>query len=726
MKKNADGDWATAANWAPGTPDSTSDVQIVTANPHTITHSTGADTILSLNVNTCTLAMTGGSLRVIGNTTSYATITDTGTATLTFGGFNSTIYGSVIQTAGTIAVASGWLHLSGAANNFAGTLSGTGVEFAGTATTLAAGMTRNVTQVLLSAGSLALGQNYTQSGTWSQTGGTLALGGKVLTLSGGANFDGGVINGAGTVAVTGSSEISLLFVEGSAVLKNSGRMTQTSSWYLGYNGTDTPQFNNVAGGVLVIGGNANIYGTTGAALTNAGLISKIDGGTTQIYVLTTSTGSIGVNAGTLNFAGTTNSFGGVIGGGGTIALVARADTFLAGLSMSLKAAALAGANLTLGGGLTYGGSWTETSGTLALGGNAFTLSGLANFDGGVVNGAGTLSVTGTGEISSLFLEGTALLKNAGKITMSGSWYDGYNGTDTPQVSNLAGATFTIANNTYLYGSAGASLTNAGTLVKLGGGLSQISVATTNTGSITIASGVLRFAGGTNNFGGTVTGAGTLELYAGTDSFSSGVTLGTGTVLMSGANLTLGANLTYAGIWTGTGGTLALAGKVLTLSGSTNLDGLVVNGAGTLALSSNDMISGLAMEGSTVLRNSGNLTQTSGWYLGYIGIDTAQLNNLAGATFTIANNTNINSVAGASLINAGSLVKTGGGLSTIYASTTSTGSVTIASGVLSFNGTSNSFGGSVAGAGTLQLASGADSFQAALGLTVAAATLSGAN
>jgi hypothetical protein len=340
-----------------------------------------------------------------------------------------------------------------------------------------------------------------------------------------------------------------------------------------------------------------------------------------------------------------------------------------------------------------------------------------------VNGAGTVALTGTTEISGGALEGSAIMKNSGSLTVSGTWYDGYNSSDTAQFSNLAGATFTIANNSYIYSVTSAAFSNAGSLVKLGGGESRIDASTTNTGSITIASGVLDFDGASNSFGGTVGGAGTLLLAAGADTFASGLALTANDVTLAGANLTLGANTSYAGTWTESSGTLALAGLTFTVSGSGNLDGGVVNGAGTLALTGSGAISSFALEGSAVLKNSGSVTQTGYWYLGYNSTDTSQLNNAAGATFTIANNSYITGVTGASLTNAGTLIKTGGsGVSSIGVATINTGVVEVGSGGMSFlagvsgtgsfkvdAGTSLKFSAAVAAGSAVTLGAGTELF-----------------
>ena len=235
----------------------------------------------------------------------------------------------------------------------------------------------------------------------------------------------------------------------------------------------------------------------------------------QIREATTNTGTITVASGTLSFGGGTNSFGGSVGGPGELELYAGTDTFASGLALTVGSVVLDGASLTLGDSLSYAGNWALLV-YVGAGRPELALSGDVNLDGGVINGAGTVAAGGATEISNLALESSAVLSNTGTITQNGNWYLGYNASDTSQLVNKAGAKFTIANNSSIYGAPGAKLTNAGTLVKKGGGDLQIREATTNTGTITVASGTLNFGGGTNSFGGSVGGAGALELYAGTD------------------------------------------------------------------------------------------------------------------------------------------------------------------------------------------------------------------
>jgi len=230
----------------------------------------------------------------------------------------------------------------------------------------------------------------------------------------------------------------------------------------------------------------------------------------------------------LSFTGGTNSFGGKVAGAGTFQLASGTDTFASGVALTAANVALTGANLALAANLTFAGAWMQSAGTLALGGTTLTLSGTADLDGGVINGAGTLAVTGTGEVSALFLEGSAVLKNQGNIVQDNYWYLGYNSGDTSSLNNASGATFTIANNNSIDGSSGASLANAGTLIKAGGsGLSSIAVATINTGVVEVGSGSMAFLN-------TVSGLGSFDVGAGT-------TLKFGAAVAAGSAVTLGAN-----------------------------------------------------------------------------------------------------------------------------------------------------------------------------------------
>ena len=143
------GNWSTASNWSSGTvPGPGDDVTINTSSSLTITYSSGTSSIHSLYCNTGTLAITGGSLSVLGNATIYSALSQTA-GTFNLDGGHSSISGVVTQSSGAILnVGSGYLTLSGTGNSFSGTLTGATVIFSGGTDTLQSTAALTTKQVL--------------------------------------------------------------------------------------------------------------------------------------------------------------------------------------------------------------------------------------------------------------------------------------------------------------------------------------------------------------------------------------------------------------------------------------------------------------------------------------------------------------------------------------------------------------------------------------------------
>ena len=729
-KNNAGGNWNTGANWSSGTvPGSGDDVTVSTSSAQTITYGSGSDTILSLYFATAdTLAMSGGALSVLGNTSFYGNLAQSA-GSLRLGGGVSTLAGTITQTGGTLTATSGTLFISGSSNSFAGALSGTTIDFNGGSDNILAGTTLKLAQFQLSGASIAVAENLTQSGTWLESSGTLSLGSNTLTLSGPTALDGGIMTGTGQVLLSGNTEISGSFAaEGQLGFVNAGTITQTGYFYLGAAGTDTATLTNQAGATYRIDGDSTIAGSVGDKLTNAGLLIKSSGGgTAQINANTASTGTITVASGVLRFEGATDSFAGAINGAGALALTAGAASLASGVSVTVGTLLLDGATVNLGGALSYGGVLEQNAGTLALGSNTMTLSGGAALDGGALAGTGTLAVSGATDFNGYFLTGGSVLKNSGTLTQSGTNYVGYFGSDTAQFDNLAGATWLIDGSSTLYGATGAKISNAGTLVKAtGSGAAYIADSFSNTGSIAVDSGLLRFNGGTNSFGGIISGAGVLDLTGLADTFAKGVKLTVANVLLESGVLTIASKLSYAGAFSQTGGTLSLGSQAFTLTGSAQLDNGSASGSGKLSIKNADLGS-YALTGSVAATNTGTTNIVGSFYDGYYTGDTASFTNAVKAVLSIQGNNIIYGTTGSTLTNAGTLIKANGaGISSINVSTASTGTVTVNSGDLRFSGGTNSFAGTVGGAGTFELNTGADSFASGLKLTVGTVLLDGAS
>jgi hypothetical protein len=681
----------------------------------------GTDSVSFTNAATGTWNI-AGDLTVYGNNNTK--VTNLGTLTKTLGDAVSNFDDSIDST-GIVTIDSGTLAFNGPADVFGGTVDGTGTLAlnAGSAL-LSSGVTLSVATLLLDGAAAALGGNLVYDGAYSQIYGTMSLGGFSLTLGGITSLDGGTITGSGKLLLTGTTEFNGAVIGGSVAATNSGTLVQSGSSYIGYNATDTVKFANAAGAVYRLEGGISIDASTGSSFTNAGTFEKIAAAASNVYVAFASNGTIAIDAGVLNFLGASNSFGGTVSGGGTLALDGAAYSFVSGLKLSVGTVLLESGVLTLAAKVGYAGSYEQTGGTLTVGKYGFYLTGATSLDGGVVSGSGTLQVAGA-TVYDYAVEGSAKLVNTGTLTITDVIYDGYNSGDTANIDNAkAAASIVLSDDACIYdGNSGATLTNAGLLDKASGaGVSLVQPSVTSTGKIDVATGTLRLSGATNSISGSIIGAGTLELNTGSDTLAKSLVVTVGSLLFDGATVNLGGALTYAGSLQQTGGTLALGGNDLTLSGPFNLTGGYISGTGTIVASGVTTVTGGALTGSTVLENSGTLVQSGSWYVGYNSGDTAELENLAGGTFRIENNTTLYGQGADALNNAGAILKTGGGTAQIDASLTNAGTVTVSAGQLNIAGTTNTLGGDFDGPGTLDLYEGTDAISSGTTLGAAALTI----
>jgi len=197
-------------------------------------------------------------------------------------------------------------------------------------------------------------------------------------------------------------------------------------------------------------------------------------------------------------------------------------------------------------------------------------------------------------------------------------------------------------------------------------------------------------------------------------------------------VTLGENLTYSGAFSeDANDPFVLSGGNLVLSGAATFTGATVDGSNFLYTEGTTTVSGLTIGGTVEWENTNAVNQSGGNVtLGdNIPADEAILYNTPKATYDILDNSGIG--LGASTLsyisNTGLFEKTGGTGTSVIApsfSETATGTVTVASGTLSFSGHVNSFAGAITGAGTLQLAGGGDSINSGAVISVANLSISG--
>jgi hypothetical protein len=155
-------------------------------------------------------------------------------------------------------------------------------------------------------------------------------------------------------------------------------------------------------------------------------------------------------------------------------------------------------------------------------------------------------------------------------------------------------------------------------------------------------------------------------------------------------------------------------------------------SGTLTVTGTSMLTGtttvnatVQLDGGSVLENKGTLNWIGGGFaLGPV-TGGGTIKNDAGANFNVQTDGAITSGLGTNAFtNAGALTKSvTGGVSTIGAPFTNTGTVNVQTGTLVLNG-SGTFGGSASGAGTLVFGGGTTALGSGVNLTVANLALSG--
>lgn len=286
--------------------------------------------------------------------------------------------------------------------------------------------------------------------------------------------------------------------------------------------------------------------------------------------------------------------------------------------------------------------------------------------------------------------------------------DGLTDSDANATLNMTSGALTIATG----GNWNGAFIQWGTLGLTAGQLTISGLYTGHSGaSTTLAGGAtLNLTGGGQLYGAT-TGAGTLLLQGG-QNYSIGhvSALGSGTVdiLDNGGTVSLVTGGSVAGAFLMDGGLLALGGTTLTLAGFSYIAGnSTIAGPGELAIEAPGTIGYAIVSAGATLLDGSTVIETGGLQLGTGTADTATLSIGAHGTYDLAYDDNISANGTANVINAGVLEKTGSstGGSFIAANLASTGQIIINQGTLVLEGTTDTIGGSVSGAGALELAAG---------------------
>jgi hypothetical protein len=650
------------------------------------------------------------------------------------------------QTGGGIQVKTGTLGLYGASNMLFGTISGAGTLLvAGNAnglngtTQIDAATVLSVAKLDVISGELSLqqaGKAYDLSyGGYltGSAGGTVALGGNTLTLTGrgqlGADFTGG------TILADGGGQLNGLTLDNSALLDIASAYKLTAS-------QDGPgvvtlradsQVVITSAGSLSLTGNDQIEDvSSNATLTDDGTLAKIGGdGTSEILSSFTEAakGSISVGLGTIDFSGVSNSFSGTVSGAGTLSLggdgnAATLDTFASSIKLQTAAFVLTGRNAQLtfdfSNSFTYAGSWDQSGGVFLLGNQGQTLTldltGSVVLDGGVLkSSSGTVNTTGAVALSGnpsynqgFDLEGFTNFLVADVVDQTASIQLGAQNGSLPVATIEAGASWLLEDAASVTGAFG-ELVNDGTLEKYNGaGASSIDGTLINAGTLTVVGSTL-VLDGSGTLGGSIDGEGLLALEgSGSYTLASGLSLTVAQLLIdnnpAGAQtsvVSLGADQSYGGVWAQHGGTLQLDGETLTLKGETALDGGAITGPGTLVATGSLTLGGSLNSMLTVDGQAELLVNKAAQLVTQIDVDGLGSVVVAkGGSLTEVQSANIIGAGTLSVLAGGSAIFEGGGYEQVAPGLVLAGAIQVERGELSFLG-------SVSGAGSLAVHAGAE-------------------
>ncbi len=565
--------------------------------------------------------LSGNGTIVLGSTGSSNRIALDGTGTTTFAasttvrGENGTIGNAVFAGGAQTLVNNGTISADVSGGTI--TLSTAPVTNNGTLSALNGGtmlLSSNVTggalgQIVAGAGSTVLQNAVTLSGVINTSGG-----GRFAATASGSNFlDGVTLNGnldlatatsfervtAGGLVLNGTINLnnsSVLAFNGTGGLSGAGTIVlgnTGSSNRIGLDGTGTTTFaagttirgqNGTIGNAVFVGGtqtlvnngtiSADVSGGTiniaGAAVTNNGTLSALNGGTMLLSsnVTGSATGQIVAGAGStvlqnaVTLAGTINT-----SGSGRFAATASGSNFLNGVTLNgnLDLATATAVERVTAGGLVL-------NGTINLNNNS-----VLAFEGvGGLSGNGTIVLGSTGGSNRIALDGNGTTTFAAGTTIRGQ-----NGTIGNAV--FVGGSQTLVNNGTINADvagglitiSGAPLVNNG-LVRAQAGTMTVSTALTGTGTLQVdATGAMNLAAGAKS-------QGTLAMGAA----GAALNLNTG-------NLTISSDYTNAGAGsgnafnrragvTGTGQIVAGGNAAQAITGANVTNGNTTNGNTTNA------------------------------------------------------------------------------------------------------------------------------------------------
>jgi hypothetical protein len=704
----------------------------------------GTQVITAANVSAAgTIEFSGGTTNF--NSTSVYNVAGTTTVSGGTANFSDNATSNRLNLTGGSIGGAGTLTVSGVATWSGGAMGDTGTTIFGAASSLS-----------IEGGSKGLNRLLVNNGAATWAGTRIDIVGGTFNNNAGASFNaqadtnfesfGGAnaFNNAGlftrTVG-TGAPAMNLPFNNTGTVSVSSGTLS------LNVGGASSGTFTAAAGSTLRFGGGT--HAMTGANVSGTGTI-EFSGGTTNfnsasVYSVASTTT---LSGGTANFGNnaTTNRLNlisGTIGGAGTLT-VSGVATWSGGTMQDVGTTVFAaGSTLSIEGGSKGMNRVINNNGAATWAGTRIDIS------GGTFNNNASASFDARADTNFESFGGVNAFNNAGLFTRTvGVGAPGmnlpFNNTGTVSVSS---GTLSLNGGG---ASSGTFAANAGSALRFGGGTQQMTAARVS------GAGTIEFSGGATNFN-TVSVynvAGTTTLSGGTASFDNNASTNQ-LNFVSGAIGGAGT-LTVSGVATWSGGTMLSTGTIVFAAGSTlSIEGgskglnrvLINNGAATWAGTRIDISGGTfnnnagatfdaqantnfeSFGGASAFNNSGTVTRTvstgaAGMNLpfnnnGTVSVSTGTLGLNAGGVSTgtfIAGSTGAlrfgggthtlgatSRITGAGTANFAAGLTVIGGTYDVAVTAMNSGAVlrlasgtnrVLRTGVLNFDGTTNSWGGQV--------------------------------
>jgi autotransporter-associated beta strand protein len=572
------------------------------------------------------------------------------------------VTGAISGTGGLTKTGSGALVLIGT-NTYSG---GTTIS-AGTLQIGNGGTTGSIVGNVADNGTLAFDRSDTVTfgSVISGTGSLVQLGSGTLVLTGNSTYTGGTTISAGTLQI------------------GNGGTTGSITGNVTYNGT--------------LAFNRSDAVTFAGTISGTGSLAQLGSGTVTLTGNNTYSGVTTISAGTLQIGngGTSGSITGNVIDNGTLAFDrSNAVTFGGAIGGTGSLAQLGSGTVTLTGNSTYTGGTTVSAGTLQIGhgGTSGSISGPVTDNGtlafdrsdavifaGAIGGTGSVLQLGSGTVT---LTGNSTY--AGGTTISaGTLQIGNGGTSGSIIGNVTDNGTLAFDRSDSFTFTGA-ISGTGTVDQIGTGTLTLTGNNTYSGPTNVSSGTLRAGSATAfsaNSAFSLTGLSVLDLNGFDVSIGSLTGVAGATVSLGAHTLTAGgdnSSTTYAGLITGTGGLTKVGTGTLTLSGTSAYSGSTNINAGVLV---GGALNSLSSFSAFVIANAASLDisladQTIGSLAGTGGATV----NLGTHILTTGGNDTSTTYAGL-ITGSGGLTKVGLGTLTLSGTSIYGGATNINAGVL---------------------------------------------